>query len=96
MTETRPRDWGEYRYYRVEGGDLWPGAPADPYVGVDPLRSVRDGDLVVVETADDHRHVLGHLREADADAPALVTAGRVLRLRGHALLGVVALVVQEM
>lgn len=81
------RPWGDYTYYKVED-------PADTWVGVDAARPVREGDLVVVETPQDHHRLVGEVHDPHGE-PRLITACRCLYLKGHALLGVVALVVSE-
>ena len=62
--------------------------------GVDPARTPRDGDVVVVTDPGGRRPVVGLWRERDGE-PTLLTADRVLRLGGHVLLGVVSLVVRD-
>ena len=83
-----PRDWSAYRYYRVEEDGS--------YVGVDPNRVVHDGDVVVVETPDDHRHVVGRLQGANGAARLVRDRCAPLVLRGYAVLGTVALLVREL
>ena len=93
---SEPRAWGSYTYYRVEPGDgLVPTSPGGEWVGVDAWRVAHDGDLVAVEAPEDHRTLVGRLRAAAEDPLLLAPSRPPVVLRGHALLGVVALVVQE-
>ena len=62
--------------------------------GVDPARTPRDGDVVVVTDPGGPRPLVGLLRERDGEQTVL-TADRVLRLGGHVLLGVVSVVVRD-